>query len=180
MASQVQQQHYLDVLGLKQGATLDEIHTAYYLHIERFSHDPTEEELEEQRKVQHAYAVLRRAHEPSEASPKVSANAASGTRKWLAIAVVLAMVGAAALVAMNYSAIRLRLSDVEPGTVVRLKDRTVPYGTVLAFDQAHRFHVGQPVAAYQIRRADTGEIEWLSKRVVVNGLVEVRGAAPAP
>jgi len=180
MALQAQQQHYLDVLGVKPGATLDEIHTAYYLHIERFAQDPTEEDLEEQRKLQHAYAVLRRAYDPSEASPKVTTGAGGDTRKWVTIAVVLAVVGAAALCAVNYSTIRLHLSEVEPGTVVKLKDRTAPYGTVLEFDDAHRFHVGQPVPAYKIRRADTGEIEWLSKRVVFKGMVAVPGPASAP
>lgn len=173
-----QQQHYLDVLGVKPGATLDEIHTAYYLHVEKFAHDPTERDIEEQRKLQHAYAVLRRAYEPSEGPPAAfSAGIGRETRKWLAVATVVAVVGAGALLYMNYATIRLHLTDVAPGTVLRVKDQAVPYGTVVGFDPTHRFHTGQPVPAYEIRRSDSGETVWLSKRVVVKGMVAVSGPA---
>jgi hypothetical protein len=174
-----QQQHYLDVLGVKPGATLDEIHTAYYLHVERFQDNPTEEDLEHQRKVQHAYAVLRRAYDPSVGPPPaVSAGAGRGARKWLAVGAVLAVVGAGVLLVLNYSTIRVHMTDVEPGTVLRVKDQAVPYGTVVGFDPAHRFHTGQPAPAYEIRRSDSGETVWLSKRVVVKGMIAVSGPGP--
>ena len=65
------QQHYLEMLGVARGATMDEIHTAYYLHIENYSLNPTEHDAEEQYKLRHAYNVLCRQYGDGEAAPPV-------------------------------------------------------------------------------------------------------------
>jgi hypothetical protein len=177
MANGLTQQHYLDILGVKRGATMDEIHTAYYLLIEKYSHNPTEEEVEEQLKLQHAYNILCRSYdEPEERS--TADKTGRDSKLLLKIGAFLLIVGIPALVAMNLSALKLRMADVDPGTVVRLKDSNAPYGTVLRFDPAHKFHVGKPAPAYQIQLRGSEEKVWLSKRVVVKGMVPVEAAEP--
>jgi hypothetical protein len=177
MANGQTQQRYLDILGVKRGATMDEIHTAYYLLIEKYAHNPTEDEAEEQLKLQHAYNILCRSYEePEERSPAHTTE--RSPKLLLKIAGALLVLGIPGLVAMNYSALKLRMADVEPGTVVRLKDSNAPYGTILRYDPAHQFHTGEPTPAYEIRLRNGEETVWLSKRVVVKGMVAVDPARP--
>ena len=72
----------------------------------------------------------------------------------------------------------LRMTEIDPGTVVRLKDSNAPYGTILRFDPAHKFHTGDPAPAYEIHLRSGDETVWLSKRVVVKGMVPVKPARP--
>ncbi len=41
---------------------------------------------------------------------------------------------------------------------------------MLRFDKQHRFHTGNPVQAYEVRLAATGETVWLTKRVIIKGM----------
>lgn len=177
MANGQSQQHYLDILGVKPGATMDEIHTAYYLLIEKYAHNPTEDEAEEQLKLQHAYNILCRSYEePEQVSPS---DPAEQRPRWLLkAAAALLVLSIPALVAMNFSALRLRMTDFDPGTVVRLKDSNVPYGTILRYDPAHRFHVGEATPAYEIHLRNGEETVWVSKRVVVKGMVPLEPTVP--
>jgi len=178
MTTGLSQQHYLDVLGLKPGASMDEIHTAYYLLIEKYSHNPTEDEADDQLKLQHAYNILCRSYEePEQSSPGDSAD--RNPKRTLKIAGALLIVCIPAIVAMNFSALKLRMTEIDPGTVVRLKDSNAPYGTILRYDPSHKFHTGAPSPAYQIHLRGGDETVWLSKRVVVKGMVPVKPARPA-
>jgi hypothetical protein len=64
----------------------------------------------------------------------------------------------------------MSLTRHDPGAVLRLRDGEAPYGTVMAYDAAHRFHTGRPTPAYEIR-LPSGETVWLSARVVAKGMV---------
>jgi len=177
MANGQSQQHYLDILGVKPGATMDEIHTAYYLLIEKYAHNPTEDEAEEQLKLQHAYNILCRSYdEPKPASS--SDTPEHRPQLLLKVAAGLLVLGIPALVAMNFSELKLRMTDFDPGTVVRLKDSNVPYGTILRYDPAYQFHVGEPTPAYEIHLRNGEETVWLSKRVVVKGMVPLAPTVP--
>jgi hypothetical protein len=171
------QQYYLDILGVKPGATMDEIHTAYYLLIEKYAHNPTEDEAEEQLKLQHAYNILCRSYEePEQESPAESDR--GNTKLFLMIAAGLLAVCVPVLVALNFSALKLGMTELDPGTVVRLKDANAPYGTILRYDPAHVFHTGKPSPAYEIHLRGKEETVWLSKRVVVKGMVPVEPTRP--
>ena len=163
------QYHYLEMLGVKRGATMDEIHTAYYLLIERYSHNPTETEVEDQHKLQHAYNILCRSYDEGKEVRDVEGDGIR-QRGRLMVAAFVAVIAIAVLVAMNWSEIKVKLAHIEPGTVVRLNDHRDPYATVLGFDDKHRFHTGNTVPAYELRLAATGETVWLNKRVVVKGM----------
>jgi hypothetical protein len=177
MTTGLSQQHYLETLGVKRGASMDEIHTAYYLLIEKYSHNPTEDEAEEQLKLQHAYNILCRSYEePEPTSPGDAAERSS--KLGLKIAIALLVVSIPAVVAMNFSALKLQMTEIDPGTVVRLKDSNAPYGTILRYDPAHRFHTGRPLPAYEIQLRGGDGTVWLSKRVVVKGMVPVKPARP--
>jgi len=177
MAIGLSQQHYLDILGVKRGASMDEIHTAYYLLIEQYSVNPTEDETEEQFKLQHAYNILCRSYDEPE-QPSSGGSVEKNPKRTLMVAAVLVVVGISAVVAMNFSALKLRMTEIDPGTVVRLKDSKAPYGTVLRYDPAHKFHTGEPSPAYEIHLRGQEETVWLSKRVVVKGMVPVEPTRP--
>ena len=148
---------------------MDEIHTAYYLLIEQYSHNPTEQEAEDQYKLQHAYNVLRRQYDDGEAAQPVrDVDTDRRGRMWVMILSLL--ISGAALLATNWSSIELAMAHLESGTVVRLTNSKDAYGTVLRFDKEHRFHTGNPVPAYEVRLAATGETVWLTKRVIIKGM----------
>jgi len=173
----LQQQRYLDILGVKRDASMDEIHTAYYLLIEKYAHNPTEDEADEQLKLQHAYNILCRSYEePEQKSPGDASERDS--RLGLKIAGTLLVICILVIAAMNFSALKLRMTEIDPGTVVRLKDSNAPYGTILRYDPAHKFHTGKPSPAYEIHLRGGDEAVWLSKRVVVKGMVAVKPARP--
>ena len=61
----------------------------------------------------------------------------------------------------------------DAGDIVRWENEASPYGQIVRYESDHRFHTGEPSAAYEIRLADTGETVWLSHRVVVKGMTEM-------
>ena len=162
--------NYLDALGLKPGASLEDVNTTYYTLIKKFPENPTEEEEAQLQKIKHAYDLLRRTYVPEEKKPlQVLLD-----RRLLAPAVAsLAAILLVVLVVMNYGTIRLKMTHYESGSVLRFKNQAEPYGQVVDFEAMHKFPTGNPSPAYAIRLARKNETVWISQRLVVNGMVPV-------
>jgi hypothetical protein len=159
---------YLETLGLKPGVSLEDVNTTYYTLIKKFPENPTEEEEAQLQKVKHAYALLRRAYTPEERKPLQ----ALLERRFLAPAVAsLAAILLVVLVAMNYDAIRMKMTHYKSGAVLRLKNQDQPFGQVVGFEAMHQFPTGNPSPAYSIRLAGKDETVWISQRLVVSGMV---------
>jgi hypothetical protein len=165
--------HYLSLLGVKPGAELEQINAAYYCVLEQFPENPTEEEDAQLQELQHAYSIVRR-HYVGDA-PRLKRKKSVDIDGWGAVAVggTLALVMAIVLLILNFSAVQLALTRYEAGDIVRWEDEQSPYGQILRYEAEHRFHTGEPSAAYEIRLAATGETVWLSHRVVVKGMTEM-------
>jgi len=167
--------HYLSLLGAKPGATLEQINAAYYCVLEQFPENPTEEEDAQLRELQHAYSIVRRHY--SEHAPKRKSKRKDPIElgRWGGVAaggtLVLGM--AIVLLILNFSTVELALTRYEAGDIVRWENEASPYGQIVRYESDHRFHTGEPSAAYEIRLADTGETVWLSHRVVVKGMTEM-------
>lgn len=160
--------HYREILGVDPGATLEEINTAYYLHLEKFPENPTEEEEAFQQQLRHAYSVLKRTHiEPK--PRKVLLN----RRFLMPVLGLLLVVLGVTLVVMNYSTIQMMVTRYEPGDVLRWRSHQEPYGEVVRYEAEHRFHTGQPSGAYEIRLSGKDETIWVSERLVVKGMMPV-------
>lgn len=159
---------YLDTLGLKPGASLEDVNTTYYMLIKKFPENPTEEEEARLQKVKHAYDTLRRTYVPEVRKPIQDLV----NRRFLVPAIgALAAVLLVVLVAMNYGTIKMKMTRYEPGAVLRLKSQAVPFGQVVDFEAQHRFPTGNPSPAYSIRLAGKDETVWVSQRLVVTGMV---------
>ncbi len=159
---------YLETLGVRPGASLEDVSTAYYTLIKKFPENPTEEEEERLKKVKYAYDFLRHAYAP----PKKKPLRALATRRMLVpLLACLAAVGLLVLVKMNYGAIKIRVTHYENGAVLRFSDQAAPYGEVVAFEARHQFPAGSPSPAYAIRLAGKDETVWISQRLVVTGMV---------
>lgn len=172
------QDRFRELLGVRPDATLEEINTAYFLLLEKLSVNPSDKEGEQQLELQHAYTILRRAHETAE--PKLAASRWN-PRVFVAVAGILLVVLIPVLVIMNLDWFTMATTEYETGDVLRLSNREAPFGTVVGFHPAHRFHTGQPGPAYQVRLAETGETVWISERVVVKGMVKISdGGSGAP
>ena len=159
---------YLETLGLKPGASLDEVSTAYYTLVKKFPENPTEEQEARINELRHAYGLLRRAYVPKE--KKVLAVLAN-RRLLLPVMGVLSLLLLGVAVAMNYSTIKLKMTHYETGAVLRLKNGSEPYGQVVGYESRHRFPAGNPAAAYAIRLSGRDETVWVGERLVVNGMV---------
>ncbi len=164
-------QRYYEVLGLKNGATLDAINTAYYMLVKRFPENPTEEDEARLQEIKRAYELLKRTHVP--AKRKV-VKVLLSRRLLIPVMSVLIVISLAALVAVNWSAIKLSMTHYEPGAVLRLKDQGQPYGEVTGFDPRHKWDVGNPSPAYSIRLQGTQDVVWVGERLVVNGMSPVK------
>ncbi len=161
--------HYLEKLGAKPDATIDEINTAYFGLLQQFSEVQTEEQANEMRELQHAYAIVRRHYTGPE--PKKSIKIDPGA--WTPFIGALLLVTVLTFAILNFSSIELMITQYEPGDVVRWEHEQTPYGEILSYDPNHRFHTGEAAAAYEIRLAGTGEVVWLSHRIVVKGMTEM-------
>jgi hypothetical protein len=159
--------HYRKILDVDPDATLEEINTAYYLQLEKFPENPTEEEAFLQ-KLRQAYSVLKRTY----TDPKPS-KALVDMRILMPVLGVLLVVLSVALVVMNYSTIQMMVTSYEPGDVLRWRSHQEPYGQVLRYEAEHRFHTGRPSGAYEIRLAGKDETVWVSERLVVKGMMPV-------
>jgi len=162
--------HYLEVLGLKPGATMDEVNTTYFTIIKRIPENPTEEEQARIQELKRAYDMLRRAYQPPS---KKAIQVLFDRRHIVPIGGVLAAIMVFVLVAMNYGTIKTKLVHHEPGVVLRIDNQTEPYGDVVGYESQHRFGVGNPSPAYAIRLKRGGDTIWVSERLVVNGMARV-------
>ena len=159
---------YLETLGLKPGVSLEDVNTTYYTLIKKFPENPTEEEEARLQKVKHAYALLRRAYAPEKRKP---VEALLNRRVLVPVIASLAVVLLGVLVAMNYHTIQLKTTHYESGAVLHLKNQDQPFGQVVGFEAMHQFPNGNPSPAYAIRLAGKEETVWISRRLVVNGMV---------
>jgi hypothetical protein len=166
--------YYYQLLGLEPGATLDEVNTAYYSLVERFSESPSDEDLEVEQRIRHAYAVLRRSFEGQTSAPEP----ASRRGRTFAVIALLAAVLVTGFVLANLSRLSLMITHFDYGDVLRWQNKQSPYGVVVGYSDDHRFRTGAPTPAYEIRPVDSDETVWLSKRVVVRAMRKV-DAAPA-
>jgi hypothetical protein len=166
--------HYLSLLGVQPGATLDEINASYYCLLEQFPDNITEVEDARLAELQHAYSIVRRYYVEDEVRPKRKKKRSSDTTlSSVAVGGTLAVIMAVVLVILNFSTLRLAVVRYEPGDIVRWENETTPYGQILRYESDHQFHTGKPARAYEIRLAGTGETVWLSHRVVVKGMTEM-------
>jgi len=161
-----------NTLGIPPTDNLDRLETAFYLMVERFSSNPTEEEERRRLELHRAYAVLRRSLQARGGVVVERRFEMPGlTRRQWVTAGLAAAISLAGLVYFNFGAIKLSWVQYEPGTVVRLAGASESFGTIVRFDPAHRFEIGKPGPAYLLTRAGTEESLWLSERVVEKGML---------
>jgi hypothetical protein len=170
---------YLKQFGLKPGATFQQITARYFACLEEFPYHMTAEQRAAKESFEHAYQILKRAYQ-SEAPKgrmerKVVKKPRVATRsKAMTSGVVVGLfVAAGIFIGMNYSEIKLKVSNYEVGDVVRWKDSSGPYGKVLQYDPMHRYGIGGPAPAYEIQLDGTTETVWVSERVVEKAMVPV-------
>lgn len=160
---------YWSVLELPPGASLEQIDTQYYVLIEKLPENPTEEEERRFEEIRRAYSVLRRACATRESKGLRGISAAFAARAGLVLGAGL-LVGGILLLAFNYKALSVRLTEVPAGTELRVMDSKTVWGTVLEFQRNHTFAAGNPGPAYRVRLAETGEEIWVGERVVELGM----------
>ena len=162
---------YWRTLGMAPTRSLEQLDANFYVILEQFPANPTEEEEERRQELHHAYAILRRSLQ-NQAPPASRLWEGEGLtrRQWIVVGTTLGL-SLALLAWLNLGAIRLRMVTHEPGTVLRIQGQAQPYGTVLRFERHHAFPVGTPGPAYEIRRAGTGETVWVGERVAEKGMV---------
>ena len=166
---------YLEVLGLGPNTTFDAINTAYYTCIKRFPENPTEEDEARLQEVKRAYDILKRNYKPQTSRTFSLSLSLSFNRKTtlpLLCAVTLALFGG--LVALNWKNLRLKMIHYDKGTVVALKGKAEPYGTITGYESVHRFPAGNPSPAYELKLEGRDMTVWVSERLVVNGMQPLR------
>jgi hypothetical protein len=164
-------QRYYEVLGLRNGATLDAINTAYYMLIKRLPANPTEEDEARLQEIKRAYEMLKRTHVPQ---TRRAIKVILSRRLLIPVMSALIVVSLVTLVALNWGAIKLSMTHYEPGAVLKLKDQGQPYGEVTGFDPRHKWDTGNPSPAYSIRLQGTQDVVWVGERLVVNGMIPVK------
>jgi hypothetical protein len=164
---------YLAQLGLKPGATLQQVNAQYYFRLKKFSEKEnlTERDEESRQQIQHAYNVLKRAYAsrgPVARTPvrkKTKRAAAKPVLPIFALVFVTLLAGGV-LVAVNFQNLRIASVSFDEGDVLKWKNSREPYGQILRFDPEHRFHTGSSVPAYEIKLSENGETVWVNRRVV--------------
>jgi len=160
----------LATLGLKPGASLDEINTTYFTILKRFPEHPTADDEAYMQELRRAYDILRRTYvAPQKKVVKVVFDKRMAVPLLGAATVVLAGV----LLYLNWGTVRLQMTHYEPGAVLRLRSADVPFGTIVGYEAAHRYPAGKPGAAYEVRLEGKSETVWVSERLIVNGMVPV-------
>jgi hypothetical protein len=158
----------LATLGLRPGASLDEINTTYYTILKRFPENPTEDDETHLRGLRHAYDTLRRGYVPPK---KKAVEILRDKRLAIPLMCVATAVLAGVLLHLNWGTVKLKMTRYEPGTVMRLSAASVPFGTIVGYEAAHKFPAGRPGAAYEVRLEGKTETIWVSERIIVNGMV---------
>jgi hypothetical protein len=167
---------YLKRFGLKQGAPFHQVTARYYAAVEKFPGVPTAEQEGERRRLDHTYEILKMAYKTSAPAARAMVRnrrrSSTTLRVGLGVAAVL-LVGTAIVLAMNFSALKMKMTGYDAGDVVCWKETGKTYGKVIEFEPAHRFPVGQPSAAYLIQLEETTETVWISERVVEGAMTVV-------
>lgn len=163
---------HLATLGVKPGASLDELNTSYYTLVKKFPDNPTEEDEIRIQEIRHAYQFLKRAYVPPEKKPLT---ALLGKRPLVPILIAAALLGVGAIVTLNYKTLRMQVVHYKTGQLVRMKDKSEPFGEIVGFEARHRFPSGAPSGAYSILRMGSREPIWVGERLVVNGMVPMEG-----
>lgn len=158
---------YFEVLGLRPGASLDEINTKYFTIVKQFPENPTEEDEARVQELKNAYNMLRRAYVPVR---KKEFKLALDRRVLIPALSAGSLVALAVLVALNWGAIKMKMTHYDNGAILRFKTQSAPYGQVVGFESTHRFPTGNPSAAYNIKLNGTETTVWVSERLVVNGM----------
>jgi len=161
---------YLDLLGLKPGATLDAVNIAYFTVVKRFPENPTEEDEARMQELKRAYDILRRAYVPP---AKKSMLVLLDKRRLIPLLGVTSIALVGMLVYLNWGTIRLKMTHYEPGAVLRLKSAALPFGTIVGYESVHQFPAGAPGAAYEVRLDGKADTVWVAERLIVNGMVPV-------
>ena len=169
MATETSLARYWDTIGLKPGADVEKLDTTYYLLVERFPKEPTEQDGHRLEELAHAYAVLRRSLVAKDTRVAVARGTPRRDKRKVT-AVVALILGAAVLLFLNLGELELAVISYGPGDVLRLKGQNTVYGTVRGYESDHRFHTGDPSPAYQIELAGSQEVIWVSERVVEKGM----------
>jgi len=160
----------LETLGLRPGASLDEINTTYYTLIKRFPENPTEADEALMRDVRRAYETLRRGYKPPVSrAPRLKMD----KRLAIPLMAVATVALAGVLLWLNWGNIQLKMTHYEPGQVLRLKSASAPFGTIVGYESVHRYPLGRPGPAYEVRLEGKTETVWVSERLIVNGMVPV-------
>jgi hypothetical protein len=157
-------------LGVKAGASLEDVSTTYYTLIKKFPVNPTEEDEERLQKVKSAYDYLRHAHAPARRKPL---GAAAKRRILVSVTILLTVASLAGLVVMNYTAIKQSMTHYDKGAVLRFKNQSEPFGEVVTFDSHHQFPTGNPSPAYGFRTTGSEETVWVGQRLVVTGMIPI-------
>jgi len=171
---------YLKQFGLKPGATFQQVTARYFACLEEFPPKMDAKQKAEKERFDHAYAILKRAYKSEAPRERTAWKPAKKPRvsmrsKAITAGIVVALAaGVGILLAMNYSEIKVRVSNYEAGDVVRWNDSSTPYGKILQYSESHSFGVGQPGPAYEIQLDGTTEAVWISERVVEKAMVAVR------
>jgi hypothetical protein len=158
---------YFETLGLRPGASLEEINTTYFTRIKRIRENPTEEEEAKLVQLRQAYDRLRKSYVPASKPLFVAPN----PRQLIPVLGVLSILLLGGLVYANWGALKIKMTRYDRGAVLRLKHKSEPFGQVVGYESRHQFPTGLPGAAYAIRLSGREETLWVSERVVVVGMV---------
>ncbi len=161
---------YLQMFDLQPGASLDEVNTAYYTYIEELAKNPTEDDEARLHELRRAYDILRRAYVPPAKKAMAVLLDRRRTGPLVSVAVTALLI---VLIWFNWGTIKVKMTHYEPGTLLRLKSGSAPFGTVVGYEPAHRFPAGAPAAAYEIRLDGQPATVWVSERTAVNGMTPV-------
>lgn len=157
--------HYLKSLGLPPDANLEQVKASLAATVQAFPYPKTRLERQQQDQIRRTYStVLRMLEERARviAIPRKRQIATVGAAVLLVLLLVIA--------ATNLSMLRSLVVSYRPGDVLYRKADAVPFGTVVAFDPAHKFAAGPPVAAYQVQLRESGRKVWISRQSAVGGL----------
>ena len=161
---------YYEILRARPGATFKEITTAYYIRVQRLAENPSPGDFQRLQEIKHAFHALKRAF--TARGPVKRKKKGAWKPVLLATGMIaLFLASSTFLVVINYSSLKLVLTQREVGETLRWKDRPETYGQILAFDPEHPFDIGSPSPAYEIRLTDGSGTVWVSERIVENGMV---------
>ncbi|MFQ5719082.1 MAG: hypothetical protein ACE5IK_06000 [Acidobacteriota bacterium] len=157
--------HYLDVLGLKAGASPDQIAVAYFSARKALAARGTARAEERAATIDHAFAILK-----ARARTRPADIIQRQVNRFLIAAVItLAILSGFSAFQVNRR-LRPYLVSFSAGDHVYRADNRRSFGTVVYDDASHPFADGSRRHAYRIRLDDaSGEI-WMSARTATKAL----------